>query len=57
MMTIMMRMVVIGLMMMMIKINFLSSTMVIKNGRLKKQKLKKSFYPLLGTHQGGGIGV
>ena len=56
MMTIMMRMVVIGLMMM-IKINFLSSTMVIKNGRLKKQKLKKSFYPLLGTHQGGGIGV
>ena len=31
--------------------------MVIKNGRLKKQKSKKSSYPLLGTHQDGWTGV
>ena len=41
MMTIMM-MVVIGMMMMMImKINFLSGTMVIKNGRPRKHRLKR----------------
>ena len=40
MMTIMMMMVVIGMMMM--KINLLSGTMAIKNGRLSRQKLKKS---------------
>ena len=48
MMTIMMMMVIIGMMMviiemmMMMKINFLSGTMVIKNGRLKKKKEKKN---------------
>ena len=42
MMTIMMMMVVIGMMMMMMKINLLSGTMAIKNGRLSRQKLKKS---------------
>ena len=52
---IMMMMVVIGMMLM--KINFLSGMMTIKNGRLKKSQLKKGSYPLLGTHQGGGIGV
>ena len=57
MMTIMMMMVVIGVMMMMIKINFLNGTMVMKNKRFKKQKYKKSSYSLLGTHQGGRIGV
>ena len=31
--------------------------MDIKNGRLKKPQLKKSYYPLLGIHQGGGIGA
>ena len=40
MMTIMMMMVVIGMMMM--KINLLSGTMAIKNGRVSRQKLKKS---------------
>ena len=54
MMAIIMMMVVIGMMMM--KINFLSGMMAIKNGRLKKSQLKKGSYPLLGTHQGGGIG-
>ena len=42
---------------MMMKIIFLSGTMTIKNERLKKLQQKKSSYPLLGTHQGGGIGV
>ena len=48
MMTIMMMMVIIGMMMviiemmMMMKINFLSGTMVIKNGRPKKKKEKKN---------------
>ena len=55
MMTIMMMMVVIGMMMM--KIQFLSGTMAIKNGRLRRQKLKKSLCLLLGIHQGIGIGV
>ena len=41
MMTIMMMMAVIGMMMMM-KINFLSGMMVIKNGRHKKHKFKNS---------------
>ena len=36
MMTIMMMMVVIGIMMMIMKINFLSGAMVVKDGRLKK---------------------
>ena len=55
MMTIMVMMVVIGVMMM--EINFLSGMMDIKNGRLKKPQLKKSYYPLLGIHQSGGIGA
>ena len=32
----------------MIAINLLSSTRVINNGRLRKQKLRKNFFPLLG---------
>ena len=55
MMNIMVMMVVIGMMIM--KINFLIGMMDIKNGRLKKPQLKKSYYPLLGIHQGGGIGA
>ena len=54
---IMMMMVVIGMMMMMVKINFLSGMMGIKDERLKKLQLKKGSYPLLGIHQGGGIGA
>ena len=47
MMTIMMMMVIIRMMMviiemMMMKINFLSGTMVVKNGRPKKKKEKKN---------------
>ena len=53
----MMMMVVIGIMMMMKKINFFSGTMAIKKGRLRRQKLKESSCLLLGTHQGVGIGV
>ena len=30
--------------------NLLSDTMVIKNGKLRKHKLRKNFNPLLGTH-------
>ena len=56
MMTIVMIMVINGMMMMM-KINFLTGTMVIKNGRLKKPQQKKSSYPLLGIHEDIGIGA
>ena len=42
---------------MMMKINVLSGTMVIKNGRLRRHKLRKNFCPLLGIHQDGGIGA
>ena len=56
MMTIMMIMVVIGMMMKM-KIIFLSGTMVIKNKRFKKHKLRKTFYPFPGSHQDTGTGV
>ena len=35
----------------------LSGMMDIKNRRLKKPQLKKSYYPLLGIHQGGEIGA
>ena len=55
MMTIMMMVVFIGIMVM--KINFLSGTMAIKNGRLRRRKLKNNFFLLLGIHQGGGIGA
>ena len=55
-MTIMMIMVVIGMMMKM-KIIFLSGTMVIKNKRFKKHKLRKTFYPFPGSHQDTGTGV
>ena len=50
-------MTIMMMMMMMIKINFLSGTMAIKNGRPRRQKLKKGFCVLLGIHQGGGIGA
>ena len=43
--------------MMMMKINFLSGMMAIKNRRLKKFLQKKSSYALIGTPQGTGIGV
>ena len=36
-------------------IDLLGGTKVIKNARFKKQKLKKNFYSLLGTHQGVGL--
>ena len=42
---------------MMMKISFLSGTMLIKNGRLRGHKLRKNFCPLPGIHQDGGIGV
>ena len=35
----------------------LSGIKVIKNGRLRKQRLRKNFRLLLGIDQGGGIGV
>ena len=54
MMTFAMIMVIIG---MIVKINFLSYIIGIKNAKHKKHKLKKSSYPLLGIHQDGGIGV
>ena len=56
MMTVMMMMVIIGIMVMM-KINFLSGMMVIKNEKLKKQRLGKNSCLLLGIHQDTGIGV
>ena len=43
----------IGMMIM----RLLSGMKVIKNKRLKKQRLRKSSYPLLGIHQDGEIGV
>ena len=52
----MMMMVVIGMMIMM-KTNFLSYVMPIKNGSPRRPKLKKGSYPLPGIPQGGGIGV
>ena len=47
---------IIGIMMMM-KINFLSGTMVIRNERFRKQRLRKNSCLLLGIHQDIGIGV
>ena len=46
----------LGIMMMM-RINFLSGMMVIKNERLRKQRLRKNFGLLLGIHQDIGTGV
>ena len=37
--------------------NLSSGTMVKRPGRLKKPQEKKGPYPLLGIHQGTGIGV
>ena len=45
MMTIMMTIVVIGMMMMMVKINFLNGTMVIKNVRLNEELLPIAWHP------------
>ena len=45
MMTIMMTIVVIGMMMMMMKINFLNGTMVIKNVRLNEELLPIAWHP------------
>ena len=44
---------IIGVMMM----RLLNGTMVTKNGRHRKHKLKKSQCLLLGIHKDGGIGV
>ena len=38
-------------------IGLLSGMLVIKNEKLKKQRLRKSSYLLLDIHQGGGIGI
>ena len=38
-------------------INLLNGTKAIKNAGFKKQRLRKNFCLLLGTHQGGGIDV
>ena len=54
--TIMMMMVITGIIMMM-KINILSGTIVIKNERLRKQRLRKNSCLLLSIHQDIGIGV
>ena len=56
MMAIMMLIVIIEIMMIM-KINFLSGTMGIKNKRLKKPQQKKNCCLLPGIHQDIGIGV
>ena len=37
--------------------NLCSGTKVVKNARLKKQRLRKNSCLLLGIHQDGGIGV
>ena len=50
-------MIVIIEMMMIMKTNFLNGTKVIKNEKLKKQRLRKYFCLLLGIHQDGEIGV
>ena len=55
--TIMMMMMVIIRMMIMMKMNFLSGAMTIKNERHRKQRLRKNSGLLFGIHQDIGIGV
>ena len=57
MMTIMMIMAIIGSLGVMMKINVLSGTMIIKNRRPRKHKLRKNSCPLPGIHHDGGIGA
>ena len=45
------------MMIIMTMMRLLNSTRVTKNAWPRKQKQKKKFYPLPGTHQDGGIGV
>ena len=37
--------------------NFLRGTLATKNARLRRQRLRKNFYPSPGIHQDSGIGV
>ena len=58
MMIIIMMMVIIGsLGVMMMEVNFFNGTMVAKNRRARRHKLRKNSCPLLGSHQDDEIGV